>query len=83
MADAVAPATRSGTRTRTVRQPSLLRWPLRIAVVVYLALLVIWPVAIVAVKMFERGLAPVVEALGQPEVVFAFELPHPVSPVFK
>lgn len=75
MADAAAPTTaRTGTRTRTVRQPSLLRWPLRIAVVVYLVLLVVWPVAIVAVKTFERGLAPVVEALGQPEVVFAFQL---------
>ena len=63
-----------GTRVRTVRRPSLLRWPLRIAVVVYLALLVIWPVAIVAVKTFERGLGPVLDALGQPEVLFAFEL---------
>ena len=68
-----SPAT-VGARVRTVRSPSLLRWPLRIAVVVYLALLVIWPVAIVAVKTFERGLGPVLEALGQPEVLFAFEL---------
>ena len=72
MADAATGA--AGTRVRTVRRPSRLRWPLRIAVVVYLALLVVWPVAIVAVKTFERGLGPVVEALGQPEVLFAFEL---------
>ena len=63
-----------GARVRTVRQPSLLRWPLRIAVVVYLGLLVIWPVAIVAVKTFARGVGPVLDALAQPEVVFAFEL---------
>jgi sulfate transport system permease protein len=63
-----------GVRVRTVRQPSVLRWPLRIGVVVYLVLLVIWPVAIVAVKTFERGLSPVLDALGQPEVLFAFEL---------
>jgi len=75
MAEPTAPAAgRTGTRTRTVRQPSLLRWPLRIAVVVYLALLVVWPVGIVASKTFERGLSPVLEALGQPEVIFAFEL---------
>ena len=74
MAEATTTRPPGGGRTRTVRQPSRLRWPLRIAVIVYLALLVIWPVAIVAVKTFERGLGPVVEALGQPEVLFAFEL---------
>ena len=68
------PASTVAGRVRTVRSPSLLRWPLRIAVVVYLVLLVIWPVVIVGVKTFERGLSPVVEALAQPEVLFAFEL---------
>ena len=35
--------------------------------IVYLVLLVIWPVVIVGVKTFERGLSPVLEALvGQP-----------------
>ena len=63
-----------GERVRLVRSPSRLRWPLRIAVVVYLVLLVVWPVAIVAVKTFERGVGPVLHALAQPEVVFAFEL---------
>ena len=72
MADRVVAG--AGTRVRTVRRPSLLRWPLRIAVIVYLALLVIWPVVIVGVKTFERGLSPVLGALGQPEVLFAFEL---------
>jgi sulfate/thiosulfate transport system permease protein len=75
MADTTATAaTPTGSRTRTVRQPSALRWPLRIAVVVYLVLLVVWPVGLVAVKTFERGIGPVIEALGQPDVVFAFEL---------
>jgi len=67
-------ADRTPGRVRTVRQPSALRWPLRIAVVVYLVLLVVWPVAIVAVKTFERGTGAVLHALAQPEVVFAFEL---------
>jgi sulfate transport system permease protein len=75
MADTTtAPRTAVGARVRTVRSPSLLRWPLRIAVVVYLALLVIWPVVVVGVKTFERGLSPVIEALSQPEVLFAFQL---------
>ena len=73
MADRAERAAGTG-RVRTVRQPSLLRWPLRIAVIVYLVLLVVWPVAIVAVKTFERGVGPVLDALAQPEVVFAFEL---------
>ena len=59
MADTTtAPARGGGARVRTVRSPSLLRWPLRIAVIVYLALLVVWPVVIVGVKTFERGLSP-------------------------
>jgi sulfate/thiosulfate transport system permease protein len=50
------------------------RWALRLIVVGYLFLLVIWPVALVAVKTFGNGLAPVINALRQPEVIFAFEL---------
>lgn len=61
-------------RTRTVREPSMLRWPLRIVVIGYLFFLVIWPVALVATKTFSGGLAPVLTALSDPEVVFAFEL---------
>jgi sulfate transport system permease protein len=60
----------------------------RLIVVAYLFLLVIWPVALVVQKTFEGGLdnlqtalsdpvvtdAPVLDALAQPEVLFAFEL---------
>jgi sulfate/thiosulfate transport system permease protein len=51
-----------------------LRWGLRIVVVGYLFLLVIWPVALVAKQTFARGVGPVLDALRQPDVVFAFEL---------
>ncbi len=34
----------------------------------------VWPVALVAAKTFSNGLAPVINALRQPEVIFAFEL---------
>jgi sulfate transport system permease protein len=47
---------------------------LRLIVVGYLFFLVIWPVALVAAKTFSNGLAPVINALRQPEVIFAFEL---------
>jgi sulfate/thiosulfate transport system permease protein len=50
------------------------RWTLRLIVMGYLLFLVIWPVALVAAKTFANGLAPVVNALRQPEVIFAFQL---------
>jgi sulfate/thiosulfate transport system permease protein len=50
------------------------RWALRVLVVGYLILLVIWPVALVARETFAHGLAPVIDALRQPEVIFAFQL---------
>jgi sulfate transport system permease protein len=53
---------------------SVVRWALRVIVVGYLFLLIIWPVGLVAQATFARGLAPVLEALSQPEVIFAFQL---------
>ena len=50
------------------------RWALRVLVVGYLFLLVIWPVVLVARETFAHGLAPVINALRQPEVIFAFQL---------
>jgi sulfate transport system permease protein len=52
----------------------VIRWALRLVVIGYLFFLVIWPVALVAAKTFAGGLAPVINALRQPEVIFAFEL---------
>ena len=57
-----------------VRTRSRLRWPLRLLVIGYLFFLVIWPVALVAKETFAAGLAPVIAALRQPEVIFAFQL---------
>ena len=56
------------------RTRSRLRWPLRLLVIGYLFFLVIWPVALVAKETFADGLAPVIAALQQPEVIFAFQL---------
>jgi sulfate transport system permease protein len=52
----------------------IFRWALRLIVIGYLFFLVMWPVALVAAKTFRNGLAPVIHALRQPEVIFAFEL---------
>ncbi|HKX14711.1 MAG TPA: sulfate ABC transporter permease subunit [Propionibacteriaceae bacterium] len=50
------------------------RWALRLIVIGYLSFLVVWPVGLVAAKTFAHGLAPVINALRQPEVIFAFQL---------
>jgi sulfate transport system permease protein len=47
---------------------------LRLIVIAYLVFLVIWPVTLVAKATFSRGLAPVLDALQQPDVIFAFKL---------
>jgi sulfate transport system permease protein len=60
-------------RERAVPQTAT-RWALRVLVVGYLFLLVIWPVLLVARATFAHGLAPVINALRQPEVIFAFQL---------
>jgi sulfate transport system permease protein len=52
----------------------VITWALRLTVIGYLFFLVIWPVGLVAAKTFAGGLAPVINALRQPEVIFAFEL---------
>ncbi|HSU35015.1 MAG TPA: sulfate ABC transporter permease subunit [Propionibacteriaceae bacterium] len=69
MADSTAVRPKSDYRTR-----SRVRLPLRIVVIGYLFFLVIWPVALVAKETFAEGLAPVIAALQQPEVIFAFQL---------
>ena len=67
-------ATTAYGKVLTIRQPSPLRWLLRVIVIGYLFLLVIWPVALVARATFADGVGPVLEALSQPDVVFAFRL---------
>ena len=59
---------------RDPRSRSRVRIPLRLLVIGYLFFLVIWPVSLVAKETFSEGLAPVIAALQQPEVIFAFQL---------
>ena len=56
------------------RRRSRVRLPLRLLVIGYLFFLVIWPVSLVAKETFSEGLAPVIAALQQPDVIFAFQL---------
>jgi sulfate/thiosulfate transport system permease protein len=70
----MAEATAAYGKVRTVRQPSPVRWLLRVIVVGYLFLLVIWPIALVAQATFADGIGPVLDALSQPDVLFAFQL---------
>ena len=67
-----AQTTPSRGKVVTVRSRSPFRWVLRVVVIAYLFFLVIWPVALVAKATFSQGLAPVLDALQQPDVVFAF-----------
>jgi sulfate/thiosulfate transport system permease protein len=52
----------------------VITWALRLIMIGYLFFLVIWPVGLVAAETFAGGLAPVINALRQPQVIFAFEL---------
>ena len=70
----MAEATAAYAKVRTVRQPSPVRWLLRVIVVGYLFLLVIWPIALVVQATFAGGVGPVLDALSQPDVIFAFQL---------
>jgi sulfate/thiosulfate transport system permease protein len=70
----MAEATAAYGRVRTIRQPSPVRWLLRVIVVGYLFLLVIWPIALVVRATFSGGVGPVLDALSQPDVLFAFQL---------
>ena len=72
MADTITAA--PAGKVVTVRRRSQFRWVLRLIVIAYLFFLVIWPVSLVAKATFAHGLAPVIGALTQPEVGFAFRL---------
>lgn len=77
MADTVlapSPAPAPGGKVITVRRRTPWRWLLRVVVIGYLFLLVVWPVALVAKATFARGIGPVLAALQQPDVIFAFQL---------
>ncbi|TAK70706.1 MAG: sulfate ABC transporter permease [Actinomycetota bacterium] len=79
MADTIAAprpqADRPARRTaRTRRRRGPLAYLLRAIVIVYLVMLVGWPVLMIVQHTFATGLAPVWEALTDPTVLFALRL---------
>ena len=74
MADVALQGQGARGKVVTVRARSPWRWVLRVLVIGYLFFLVVWPVALVAKQTFSRGIEPVLAALRQPHVVFAFQL---------
>jgi sulfate/thiosulfate transport system permease protein len=61
-------------RSSRVREPLWVRLLLRTVVVIYLVLLVAWPVALVVVNTFQDGFVPMAEALADPVVQNALRL---------
>ena len=50
------------------------RWPLRLAAIGYLTIVLVGPLAVVFWRTFEGGLGPVWDALSNPDTIHAFEL---------
>ena len=50
------------------------RWPLRLAAIGYLTIVLVGPLAVVFWRTFEGGLGPVWDALSNPDTIHAFKL---------
>ncbi len=57
-----------------LREPTSVRWGLRLLAVVYVFFLVLWPVSLVVKYTFADGLTALVTALTDPDVTHALEL---------
>jgi sulfate transport system permease protein len=57
-----------------VREPAGVRWGLRIVAIVYVFLLVVWPVSLVVKNTFADGLTALTTALGDPVVTHALQM---------
>ena len=62
-----------------IREPRPLKLGLRVIVIGYLALLVLWPVSMVVVNTFGAGLANLADALSSPVVLNALQLTAEVT----
>lgn len=69
----------SSPRAGAVREPTALRWTLRLIACVYVFLLVVWPVSLIAKNTFAHGTDALHAALSDPDVVHAFKLTLTVS----
>jgi len=57
-----------------LREPTPVRWGLRLLAIGYVFLLVLWPVSLVVKYTFADGLTALTTALGDPDVIHALEL---------
>jgi len=57
-----------------VREPAGVRWGLRLVAIVYVFLLVVWPVSLVVKNTFADGLTALTTALGDPVVTHALQM---------
>jgi sulfate transport system permease protein len=60
--------------TARVREPTGVRWGLRLLAVAYVFFLVVWPVSLVARNTFADGLQVLTTALSDPDVTHALQL---------
>jgi sulfate transport system permease protein len=66
-------------RAGNLREPTEVRWGLRLVAVVYVFLLVLWPVSLVVKDTFAQGTTALRAALTDPDVVHALQLTAYVS----
>jgi sulfate/thiosulfate transport system permease protein len=57
-----------------LREPTPVRWGLRLLAIIYVFLLVLWPVSLVVKYTFADGLTALTTALGDPDVTHALRL---------
>ena len=57
-----------------MREPAGVRWALRLVAVVYVFLLVVWPVSLVVKYTFADGMTALTTALNDPDVIHALKL---------
>jgi sulfate transport system permease protein len=69
----------ASVRAGNLREPSGVRWGLRLVAVVYVFLLVLWPVSLVVKDTFAQGTTALRAALTDPDVVHALQLTAYVS----
>ena len=57
-----------------LREPTPVRWGLRLLAIVYVFFLVLWPVSLVVKYTFADGLTALTTALTDPDVTHALQL---------
>jgi sulfate/thiosulfate transport system permease protein len=67
--------------TSRLREPAGVRWGLRLVAIVYVFLLVAWPVSLVVKNTFADGMTALTTALGDPVVIHALQMTAVVASI--